>query len=94
MSDRLEVTSGEFEQEIGKLIRQEREKVGYSRKELAKETGYTKYLIQKIEEGKGITISQLANISKVFGLNNSFFLDKEVRTDFAKMHVRWCSKES
>lgn len=84
-----EITSGEFEIEIGKLIKQEREKCCFSRKEISKETGYSIYRIKKIENGKGITVSQLHNIAKTLGLNSSFFLDEDIRNDFAKMHVLW-----
>ena len=85
----LEITSGEFEQELGKLIRQEREKCCFSRKFMAEETGYSVYQIRKIEEGKGITISQLHNLAKALGLSTDFFLDKDFREDCLKMQVRW-----
>ena len=78
---------------IGDLLKTERKKIHISTKELGKELGISYKAVRDIENGnREITLSELNNYAKMFGLNISYFLNSK---PFPKMEVLWreCSNE-
>lgn len=54
---------------LGRLIRERREALGISQKELADRAGLTQQMISKIERGKALPLPRLESISQVIGLD-------------------------
>ena len=68
---------------IGLLIKKERENAGLSQKELAMKSGYNSYqTLLKIEKGdRNITISDLYKISNALNLNIDYFMEYDKKKE-------------
>jgi transcriptional regulator with XRE-family HTH domain len=71
---------------IGLLIKKERENAGLSQKELAIKSGYNNYqTLLKIEKGdRNITISDLYKISNALNLNIDYFMEYDKKKEIKR----------
>lgn len=81
----LNMSNSDYRSTIGKKVRQERLKRGWTQEELAEKLDLHPSFIGQIERGiKAASLDTLKNLSQVFGIASSEFLNEDARKEPAQ----------